>query len=47
MSNENALELKRHELAASPLFNLTFMPSMLLLPDSLRIYRATDAVSPT
>jgi len=45
MSNENALELKRHELAASPLFNLTFMPSVLLLPDSLRIYRATDAAT--
>ena len=45
MSNENALELKRHELVASPLFNLTFMPSMLLLPDSLRIYRATDAAT--
>jgi PAS domain-containing protein len=45
MSNENALEQKRHELAASPLFNLTFMPSMLLLPDSLRIYRATDAAT--
>jgi signal transduction histidine kinase/PAS domain-containing protein len=45
MSNENALELKRHELAASPLFNLTFMPSMLLSPDSLRIYRATDAAT--
>jgi signal transduction histidine kinase/ActR/RegA family two-component response regulator len=45
MSNENALELKRHELAASPLFNLTFMPSLLLLPDSLHIYRATDAAT--
>jgi signal transduction histidine kinase len=45
MSNENALELKRHELAASPLFNLTFMPSVLLLPDSLHIYRATDAAT--
>ena len=45
MSNENALELKRHELVVSPLFNLTFMPSLLLLPDSLRIYRATDAAT--
>jgi signal transduction histidine kinase/ActR/RegA family two-component response regulator len=45
MSNENALELKRHELVVSPLFNLTFMPSLLLLPDSLHIYRATDAAT--
>jgi signal transduction histidine kinase/ActR/RegA family two-component response regulator len=45
MSNENALEQKRHELVVSPLFNLTFMPSLLLLPDSLRIYRATDAAT--
>lgn len=45
MSNENALERKRHELVASPLFNLTFMPSVLLLPDSLHIYRATDAAT--
>ncbi len=43
----DALERKRHELVASPLFNLTFMPSLLLLPDSLRIYRATDAASRT
>jgi signal transduction histidine kinase/ActR/RegA family two-component response regulator len=45
MSNENALEQKRHELVVSPLFNLTFMPSLLLLPDSLHIYRATDAAT--
>jgi signal transduction histidine kinase len=45
MSNENALERKRLELTASPLFNLTFMPSVLLSPDSLRIYRATDAAT--
>jgi PAS domain-containing protein len=45
MSNENALEQKRQELTASPLFNLAFMPSLLLLPDSLHIYRATDAAT--
>jgi len=42
---EEALERKRRELVESPLFNLTFMPTLLLLPDSLRIYRATDAAS--
>lgn len=45
MSREDLQEQKRHELVASPLFNLTFMPSLLLLPDSLRIYRATDAAT--
>jgi len=45
MSDTTALEQKRHELVASPLFNLTFMPSLLLLPDSLHIYRATDAAT--
>jgi signal transduction histidine kinase len=45
MSDATALKQKRHELVASPLFNLTFMPSLLLLPDSLRIYRATDAAT--
>jgi PAS domain S-box-containing protein len=45
MSDEDALERKRQELVESPLFNLTFMPSLLLLPDSLRIYRATDAAT--
>jgi len=45
MAHERNLELRRHELVASPLFNLTFMPSLLLLPDSLRIYRATDAAT--
>ncbi len=44
---EEALEQKRRELVESPLFNLTFMPSLLLLPDSLQIYRATDAASRT
>lgn len=42
---EGNLELKRRELVESPLFNLTFMPTLLLLPDSLRIYRATDAAT--
>jgi signal transduction histidine kinase len=45
MAHESDLERRRHELVASPLFNLTFMPSLLLLPDSLRIYRATDAAT--
>jgi len=45
MSEKVALQQKRHELVASPLFNLTFMPSLLLLPDSLHIYRATDAAT--
>jgi signal transduction histidine kinase len=45
MSDEDALERKRQELVESPLFNLTFMPSVLLLPDSLHIYRATDAAT--
>jgi signal transduction histidine kinase len=45
MSDKTATEQKRHELVVSPLFNLTFMPSLLLLPDSLRIYRATDAAT--
>ncbi|GIV06288.1 MAG: hypothetical protein KatS3mg016_1863 [Fimbriimonadales bacterium] len=45
MSPEDALEQKRRELVASPLFNLTFMPTLLLLPDSLKIYRATDAAA--
>jgi signal transduction histidine kinase len=44
-SHEDALERKRRELVESPLFNLTFMPTLLLLPDSLRIYRATDAAT--
>lgn len=45
MSPEDALEQKRRELVTSPLFNLTFMPTLLLLPDSLKIYRATDAAA--
>jgi signal transduction histidine kinase/ActR/RegA family two-component response regulator len=45
MSDKTATEQKRHELVVSPLFNLTFMPSLLLLPDSLHIYRATDAAT--
>lgn len=45
MSREDQQEQKRHELAASPLFNLAFMPSLLLLPDSLRIYLATDSTT--
>lgn len=45
MSPKKLKEQKRHELVASPLFNLTFMPSLLLLPDSLRIYRAADAAT--
>jgi signal transduction histidine kinase/ActR/RegA family two-component response regulator len=45
MSDKTATEQKRHELVVSPLFNLTFMPSVLLLPDSLHIYRATDAAT--
>ncbi|OYT74727.1 MAG: hypothetical protein CFK49_06870 [Armatimonadetes bacterium JP3_11] len=44
-SPEDALEQKRRELVESPLFNLTFMPTLLLLPDSLKIYRATDAAA--
>ncbi|MCX7925376.1 MAG: hypothetical protein N2554_06145, partial [Fimbriimonadales bacterium] len=44
-SREDALEQKRRELTECPLFNLTFTPTLLLLPDSLRIYRATDAAS--
>jgi signal transduction histidine kinase len=45
MAHKSNLERRRHELIASPLFNMTFMPSLLLLPDSLRIYRATDAAT--
>jgi hypothetical protein len=45
MSDKTVTEQKRHELVVSPLFNLTFMPSLLLLPDSLLIYRATDAAT--
>lgn len=45
MDREDHLEQKRHELVASPLFKLAYMPSLLLLPDSLNIYRATDAAT--
>ncbi|MCS6918536.1 MAG: ATP-binding protein [Fimbriimonadales bacterium] len=45
MLRESQLESKRRALVETPLFNLTFMPSLLLLPDSLHIYRATDAAT--
>ncbi|MCS7209556.1 MAG: ATP-binding protein [Fimbriimonadales bacterium] len=45
MGRDDTIERRRRALVASPLFNLTFMPSLLLLPDSLRIYRATDAAT--
>ncbi len=45
MRPERQLESKRRALVETPLFNLTFMPSLLLLPDSLQIYRATDAAT--
>lgn len=45
MRRERHLESKRRTLVETPLFNLTFMPSLLLLPDSLHIYRATEAAA--
>ncbi|GIV11554.1 MAG: hypothetical protein KatS3mg020_1045 [Fimbriimonadales bacterium] len=45
MRRGSDLEIKRRTLVETPLFNLTYMPSLLLLPDSLQIYRATDAAA--
>ncbi|MDM7461723.1 MAG: ATP-binding protein [bacterium] len=47
MPHRKSLESRRRTLVETPLFNLKFMPSLLLLPDSLHIYRATDAAAQT
>ncbi len=47
MPRRKSLESRRRTLVETPLFNLKFMPSLLLLPDSLHIYRATDAAAQT
>lgn len=45
MHHQRQLESKRCALVETPLFNLPFMPSLLLLPESLQVYRATDAAT--